>query len=39
MKLKEIGQDSMNRFYLVQDRDNWQAVVEKLMNLQVPQVL
>jgi len=26
----------MNRICLVQDRDKWQAVVEKLLNLQVP---
>jgi len=36
MKFKQIGQDGMNRIHLVQGRDKWQAVVEKLMNLQVP---
>jgi hypothetical protein len=36
MRLKEIGWDGMDRIHLAQERDKWQILVKKVMNLQVP---
>jgi hypothetical protein len=36
MKLREIGWDGMDWFYLTQDRNQWRALVNKVMNLRVP---
>jgi hypothetical protein len=36
MDLKEIGWEGVEWMRLVQDRDQWQAVVEMVMNLRVP---
>jgi hypothetical protein len=34
--LREIGWDGMDWINLVQDRDQWRALVNMVMNLQVP---
>jgi hypothetical protein len=34
--LREIGWDGMDWIDLAQDRDQWRALVNMLMNLQVP---
>jgi hypothetical protein len=34
--LKEIGWDGMDLIDLVQDRDQWRALVKTVMNLLVP---
>jgi hypothetical protein len=36
MDLREIGWDGMDWFDLAQDRDQWRAIVNTVMNLQVP---
>jgi hypothetical protein len=36
MDLKEIGQDGVDRINPAQDRDKLQALVNKVINLQVP---
>jgi hypothetical protein len=36
MDLKKVGIEVMNWIELVQDRDNWQALVNAVMNLWVP---
>jgi hypothetical protein len=36
MDLREIGRDGIDWIDLVQDRDQWSALVKKLMNLRVP---
>jgi hypothetical protein len=36
MDLREIGWDRMNWIDLVQDRDQWRALVNTVMNLWVP---
>jgi hypothetical protein len=36
MDLREIGWDGMDRFKLAQDRDQWRALVNTVMNLWVP---
>jgi hypothetical protein len=36
MDLGEIGQGGMDWIYLAQDRDQWRALVNMVMNLQVP---
>jgi hypothetical protein len=36
MDLREIGQGLMYWIYLAQDRDQWRAIVNTVMNLQVP---
>jgi hypothetical protein len=36
MDLKEIGWKGVDCFHLAQDKDWWQAVVNMVMNLQVP---
>jgi hypothetical protein len=36
MDLREIGWDSMDWIDLAQDRDQWRALVNAVMNLQVP---
>jgi hypothetical protein len=35
--LREIGWDGMDWINLAQDRDQWRALVNTVMNLQVPQ--
>jgi hypothetical protein len=35
--LKELGWYSMNWIYLAQDRDQWRALVNTVMNLRFPQ--
>jgi hypothetical protein len=34
--LREIGWDGVDWIYLVQDRDQWRALVSAVMNLRVP---
>jgi hypothetical protein len=36
MDLREIGWDGMDRIDLAQDRDQWKALVNTVMNLRVP---
>jgi hypothetical protein len=36
MDLREIGWDGMDRIDLAQDRDQWRALVNPVMNLRVP---
>jgi hypothetical protein len=36
MDLREIGWDGVDWVDLVQDRDNWRALVNTVMNLRVP---
>jgi hypothetical protein len=36
MDLREIGWDGMDWIYLAQDRDQWRALVNTVMNLRVP---
>jgi hypothetical protein len=36
MGLREIGWDGMDRIELAQDRDQWRAVVNTVMNLRAP---
>jgi hypothetical protein len=36
MDLREIGQDGMDWIDLDQDRDQWRALVNMVMNLRVP---
>jgi hypothetical protein len=36
MDLTEIGWDGMDWIYLAQDRDQWRALVNAIMNLRVP---
>ena len=38
MDLKEIGYDIVEWINLAQDRDKWQALVNTVMNLRVPQI-
>jgi hypothetical protein len=37
MDLREMGISGMNRIQLAQDRFQWRAFVNAVMNLQVPQ--
>jgi hypothetical protein len=36
MDLREVGWRGMDWIFLVQDRDNWWALVNVVMNLRVP---
>jgi hypothetical protein len=36
MDLREIGWDDMDWIDLVQDRKNWRALVNTVMNLRIP---
>jgi hypothetical protein len=36
MYLREIGWEGVDRMHLTQDRDQWQALVNTVMNLRVP---
>jgi hypothetical protein len=36
MDLREIGWDGLDWIELAQDRDQWRALVNRLMNLRVP---
>jgi hypothetical protein len=36
MDLREIGWDGMNWIDLAQDRDQWRALVNMVMNLRIP---
>jgi hypothetical protein len=38
MDLREIGWDGMDWIDLAQDRDHWRALVNMVMNLQVPEI-
>jgi hypothetical protein len=37
LDLKEIGWDGMDLIDLAQDRDQWKALVDTVMNLRVPE--
>jgi hypothetical protein len=37
MDLREIGWDGLDSIDMAQDRDQWRALVNTVMNLQVPQ--
>jgi hypothetical protein len=37
MDLREIGSDGMDWIDLARDRDQWRALVNRVMNLRVPQ--
>jgi hypothetical protein len=37
MDLREIGWDGVDWFDMPQDRDQWRALVNMVLNLQVPQ--
>jgi hypothetical protein len=37
LNLREIGWDGMDWIDLAQDRDQWRALVNKLMNIRAPQ--
>jgi hypothetical protein len=37
MDLRDIGSDGMDWIDLAQDRDQWKALVKKVMNLRVPE--
>jgi hypothetical protein len=37
MDLRKIGLERVDWMHLAQDRDQWQALVNKVMSLQVPQ--
>jgi hypothetical protein len=39
MDLREIGWDGMDSIDLAQDRDQWRALVNMVMNLRVPKML
>jgi hypothetical protein len=36
LALREIGWDDINRIDLAQDRDQWRALVNAVMNVRVP---
>jgi hypothetical protein len=36
MDLREIGWEDVDWMHLVQDRDQWRAVVNKVLNFRVP---
>jgi hypothetical protein len=36
MDLREIGWDGLDKINLAQDRDQWMALVNTVMNLRVP---
>jgi hypothetical protein len=36
MDIREVGWEDMNWIELAQDRDRWRALVNAVMNLQVP---
>jgi hypothetical protein len=36
MDLREIGWGDMDRIHLAQDREEWRALVNTVMNLRVP---
>jgi hypothetical protein len=36
MDLREIGWDGMDGIYLAQERDQWSALVNTVINLRVP---
>jgi hypothetical protein len=37
MDLTQIGWESVDRIHLAQDREQWRALVNTVMNLRVPQ--
>jgi hypothetical protein len=36
MDLREIGRGDMDSIYLIEDRDQWKALVNTVMSLHVP---